>query len=259
MSISEQPAHRAMLVLPNGMLARASSGLRCYSTRERRQLVERSLALVGVCLLCTRGTLLFAVEQGIRYGPHPLQIGDLLRPSTPYCGVAMLLHGGFWQGTYDRSLMADIATDLVSRDLAVWNVEYRSVGTGGGYPATLDDVSLALDWLASDTAQNLGVSCRSTTNREGLPLAIIGHSAGGLDLGSSSVGTELVTVFFLFGRAALHAVLGLNNVAAALGILLKIAARHPVLAISGCCIYWKLFSFIRKADLQQTVDDTAAE
>lgn len=121
----------------------------------------------------------FAVDKGLPYGPHPLQFGDLLRPSGIPRGVAVLVHGGFWQGNYDRSLMVPIAGDLAERGFAVWNVEYRSVGTQGGYPETLDDVSLALDWLASDAAVSRGVSCGPAAGESGLPVAVIGHSAGG--------------------------------------------------------------------------------
>src|SRR6185436_10876434 len=41
------------------------------------------------------------------------------------------------------------ARDLARRGWAAWNVEYRRVGesSGGGYPATLEDVAAAIDFL----------------------------------------------------------------------------------------------------------------
>lgn len=157
------------------------------------------LAASCVSMYCTLRSN-FTVQQGIRYGPGAAQIGDLLLPegaSEPGSGagsrgVVMLVHGGFWQGTYDRSLMADLAVDLASRGLTVWNPDYRSLGTLGGYPETLNDVALALDWLASDAARSSGVEVARTAPAAGsesevsdngsaptLPLAIVGHSAGG--------------------------------------------------------------------------------
>jgi acetyl esterase/lipase len=96
------------------------------------------------------------------YGPHPSQVCELFAPDDS-AGVAVLIHGGFWRARYGRDLEHPIAHDLVARGWAVWNVEYRRLGDGGGWPATYDDVRAAI---------------------EALPLAAervvaIGHSAGG--------------------------------------------------------------------------------
>jgi acetyl esterase/lipase len=53
---------------------------------------------------------------------------------------------------------------------AVWNVDYRGVGAGGGWPATLQDVAAAVDLLA-DVGPDAGVSLDR--------VAVVGHSAGG--------------------------------------------------------------------------------
>ena len=85
--------------------------------------------------------------------------------------MVVLIHGGFWSAAYGLDLMRPLAVDLVARGYAVWNVEYRRVGeVGGGYPATLDDVGLAIDELAT------------LADRYSLDLsrvALVGHSAGG--------------------------------------------------------------------------------
>jgi acetyl esterase/lipase len=81
-------------------------------------------------------------------------------------GVVVLIHGGFWKAQRDRSLMDPLAADLADRGWTSWNLEYRRLGNGGGFPATVDDVSAGIDHLAElgvDTARVIAV----------------GHSAGG--------------------------------------------------------------------------------
>jgi acetyl esterase/lipase len=96
-----------------------------------------------------------------RYGEHPDQFCEQAGSGGP---TVVLLHGGFWRARYGLDLMRPMADDLVQRGWVTWNVEYRRVGTGGGYPATLEDVAAA---------------CRAA-DRLGLgPLVSLGHSAGG--------------------------------------------------------------------------------
>ena len=86
-------------------------------------------------------------------GPHP---------------VAVVIHGGYWRARYDRSLMTDLCLDLAARGVAAWNLEYRRVGTGGGWPETFLDVAAGVDHLAEIHAP-LDLSRVSS----------VGHSAGG--------------------------------------------------------------------------------
>jgi acetyl esterase/lipase len=80
----------------------------------------------------------------------------------------IVVHGGYWQARYDRSLMTDLCLDLAEHDAAAWNVEYRCVGSGGGWPETFLDVAAATDLLGAIDAQlDLG------------RIAGVGHSAGG--------------------------------------------------------------------------------
>lgn len=76
------------------------------------------------------------------------------------------MHGGFWRARYDLSLGRPLAADLAARGWTAWNLEYRRVGAGGGWPGTLQDVADGIDHLAT-----LDVD----TSR----VAVIGHSAGG--------------------------------------------------------------------------------
>ena len=61
--------------------------------------------------------------------------------------------------------MESLAVDLAKNNVTSWNVEYRRLGEGGGWPATPEDVLLALDHVAE-----LGV----TPSR----VVVVGHSAG---------------------------------------------------------------------------------
>lgn len=100
------------------------------------------------------------------YGPDPAQYGELWLPGDGAAGTVVIVHGGFWRARYDLSLGRPLAADLVGRGYAVWNLEYRRVGAGGGWPATFEDIAAGIDLLA-----DLPVD----TSR----VAAVGHSAGG--------------------------------------------------------------------------------
>ncbi|MEO6886891.1 MAG: alpha/beta fold hydrolase [Jatrophihabitantaceae bacterium] len=121
------------------------------------------------------------------YGTHPAQFGELYRPAGPATrrGTVVVLHGGFWRARYDLSLGRPLAHDLCSRGYTVWNLEYRRVGIGGGWPETYDDVAAGIDLLA-----HLDVDTTAVT--------AIGHSAGGQlavwAAGRSGAGVEITAV-----------------------------------------------------------------
>ena len=80
----------------------------------------------------------------------------------------MVVHGGYWRARYDLSLMTGLCEDLARRGLAAWNLEYRRVGNGGGWPETFLDVAAGVDALAGlDALLDLG------------RVGAVGHSAGG--------------------------------------------------------------------------------
>ena len=110
--------------------------------------------------------------QTIRYGSSIDHEADLYLPTAPRPAVVCLLHGGFWRMPYGRDQMAAIADDLVSRGLAVWNLEYRRLGApGAGWPGTLDDVTAGIDHLAQLVAEGIDLDLDRVT--------VVGHSAGG--------------------------------------------------------------------------------
>jgi acetyl esterase/lipase len=105
-----------------------------------------------------------------RYGPHPSQRADLYLPGGPGpYPVMVLIHGGSWSRRYGKIVMRGLAGDLVRRGWAVWNIEYRRLDAGGGWPATFEDVAAAIDRLAELEDPHLDLE----------RVSILGHSAGG--------------------------------------------------------------------------------
>jgi acetyl esterase/lipase len=100
------------------------------------------------------------------YGPHPDQLAELYLPAGRPRAVVVVVHGGFWRARYDHSLGRPLAADLAARGYAAWNLEYRRVGGGGGYPQTFEDVASGIDALAG-----LGIDLSR--------VVAVGHSAGG--------------------------------------------------------------------------------
>ena len=91
-----------------------------------------------------------------RYGPDPSQFGELSLPTGDRsAGTVVIIHGGFWRARYDLSLGRPLAADLVARGYAVWNLEYRRVGNGGGWPTTFDDVAAGIDALGRPRRRHL--------------------------------------------------------------------------------------------------------
>jgi acetyl esterase/lipase len=105
-----------------------------------------------------------------RYGDDRSQLGELFLPArADGLPVAVLLHGGFWRDAYDRSLMDGLCDDLARSGWAAWNLEYRRVGGGGGWPETFLDVAAGIDELLVLAGRELDLGVVVT----------IGHSAGG--------------------------------------------------------------------------------
>jgi acetyl esterase/lipase len=151
------PSRRAML----GAIALAGLGLG-GCTRTARQ--------TGVVNLSPQPT-----PSGARrfsYGPDASQWGELHLPAAGvrHRGTAVVIHGGFWRSEYGAELGTPLAQDLSTRGWAAWNIEYRRVGDGGGWPATLADVAAAIDHL-DELAPTAGLDLRR--------VVAIGHSAGG--------------------------------------------------------------------------------
>ena len=110
----------------------------------------------------------------VAYGSDPSQFAELSLPGgSSSVPVVVVIHGGYWGSAYGLELGRPLALDLVKSDVAVWNIEYRRIGNGGGYPMTLEDVGAAVDALAGAGQQAAGG--RLDLKR----VAVVGHSAGG--------------------------------------------------------------------------------
>jgi acetyl esterase/lipase len=144
--------------------------------------VAVSLLLGGCSSVGTARTPPTAAEidgpQRIAYGDHADAFGDLWLPvasaGAPSAGapVVVLIHGGFWRADFQLDLMEPLVPSLLEEGFAVWNIEYRRVGAGGGYPQTFVDAAAAIDRLADlpprfDGLLDLG------------NVSAVGHSAGG--------------------------------------------------------------------------------
>jgi len=110
-----------------------------------------------------------AADARIAYGPEPLQFGDLrVPPGEGPFPLALVLHGGNWQATYNLIHTGHLCEALREAGIASWNLEYRCLGCPGGeWPAAAEDLERALAHI------------------DELPFAhhrrtvLVGHSAGG--------------------------------------------------------------------------------
>lgn len=110
-------------------------------------------------------------EHRIAYGEDPEQFGDLYLPKRagPH-PVAIALHGGCWRAEYGLAQMGSLCAALADDGIAVWCLEYRRLGNGGGWPGTFHDVGAGADFLRSIAREHaLDLACTIA----------IGHSAGG--------------------------------------------------------------------------------
>ena len=102
------------------------------------------------------------------YGSDPSQFADLHLPAGQRRpGTVVLIHGGWWGPNHGADHLDGVATDLARRGWVTWNIEYRRLGLGGGYPSTLEDAAAAIDHLVT--------LAEADTDR----VVAIGHSAGG--------------------------------------------------------------------------------
>jgi acetyl esterase/lipase len=109
----------------------------------------------------------------IPYGQDRSQYGELYLPTTTTRrrGLIVVIHGGFWQAQYTAGLGASLGLDLARRGWAAWNLEYRRLGDGGGWPATFDDIAAGIDVL--------GTPALASAELDLTRVVAVGHSAGG--------------------------------------------------------------------------------
>jgi acetyl esterase/lipase len=162
-------------------------------------------------------------------------------------GTVVLIHGGFWRGApelFDGP--TPLAEALVAHGWNVWQIEYRQVPNGGGWPNTLDDIAAAIEHLAVVAASmhvelgsvitvghsaggHLAVWALSRPDAV-LPIAGAISLAGALNLGlgeQEDIGDGAV-VGFLGGSSAEH-----PERYAAADPIARIDSRHPVRIVHG--------------------------
>ena len=111
-------------------------------------------------------------DHRIHYGPGEYQFGDLRLPAAAKGPVPLVIfvHGGWWKSAYDLTYAGHLCAALKSVGVATWSIEYRRVGsTGGGWPATFQDVAAGCEYVAT-LAKNYPLDL----NR----VIAMGHSAG---------------------------------------------------------------------------------
>jgi acetyl esterase/lipase len=112
----------------------------------------------------------------VEYADHDDGFGELWLPQTAReddpAAIVVLVHGGYWQRDDGLDLMDPLVTSLLDLGLVVWNIEYRRVGAGGGYPETFEDVAAAFDVLGSLPPEVEGLV-------DTVRVVAVGHSAGG--------------------------------------------------------------------------------
>lgn len=153
-------------------------------TGPSRRTVLGGLGLLATLVACGSGpgaTTMPAPAPGtpspvpLRYGADPAQYGVLHLPAGTDSAVpvVVVLHGGYWRQAYGLELGTPLAVDLANAGVAAWNVEYRRLGGGGGFPATFADVAAAIDTLVGPGQAAAGQ--RLDLGRT----VLLGHSAGG--------------------------------------------------------------------------------
>ncbi len=113
-----------------------------------------------------------SADARLSYGSDTEQFGDLYLPENndkPF-PVIVLLHGGCWRDAHSLLQLGGLCKALTALGYAVWNLEYRRLGNGGGWPTTFTDVAKGTDYLKSISDEySLDLSSVIT----------MGHSAGG--------------------------------------------------------------------------------
>ena len=100
----------------------------------------------------------------------PKQFGELRIPSGngPF-PVAVLIHGGCYVGMGSTRNMGLVADYLRANGVATWNVDYREIGSGGGWTATFEDWAAGLAALP-ELAERFPLDLSR--------VSLVGHSAG---------------------------------------------------------------------------------
>ncbi|MCF6189461.1 MAG: alpha/beta hydrolase [Cocleimonas sp.] len=112
-------------------------------------------------------------DHRLSYGEHPEQYADLYLPKQSNKKghpVIILIHGGCWRAQFGLAQLGQLSQALTTLGFAVYNLEFRRLGNGGGWPVTFEDVALGADSL-KDIAKKYSLDLSKVIS--------MGHSAGG--------------------------------------------------------------------------------
>jgi acetyl esterase/lipase len=142
-------------------------------------LLAGSSVLLTACGRGQRGTTGSDLRPGAlvrsSYGKGPSQFGYLGLPERPRpLATVVLIHGGAWEAGHDYKQMTPMGRALVKLGFAVWLIDYRGLGAGGGWPTTFEDAARGIDHVATLSRLHPNHDEDVLTRR----VALVGHSAG---------------------------------------------------------------------------------
>jgi dipeptidyl aminopeptidase/acylaminoacyl peptidase len=111
-----------------------------------------------------------AARQRVAYGADSYQFFDVFPaqtfPAQTPGRLAIMIHGGFWRSKYDLTHASHLCSALAATGVTTISLEYRRVGTGGGWPATFEDIEA-------------GYAKALIHFKDAKAPVVLGHSAGG--------------------------------------------------------------------------------
>lgn len=156
------------------MLLASCAGSAPGAERKPLSIDESSLAQAQAPVSQRSGPEITRVPYPVAGNGDPSQNwGDLYLPAGVHKAgsvpLVVLIHGGAWHRSIGAGDFSYFAQDLVGRGVAVYNIEYRRVGSGGGWPTTFTDVASALGHVPDIVDQTPELSGKTE---------VVGHSAG---------------------------------------------------------------------------------
>ncbi|GAC14212.1 hypothetical protein GLIP_1578 [Aliiglaciecola lipolytica E3] len=114
-------------------------------------------------------------DKTLSYGTDKLQFGKLWLPAKQNTKenfpLVIFIHGGCWLNAFSIEHSYPLTSALAKNGAMVWSLEYRRTGdNGGGWPGTLEDIVLGIEYILKQQPQYGFDSKR---------IIIAGHSAGG--------------------------------------------------------------------------------
>ena len=143
----------------------------------RRQLLAgagavAAAAALGTTTACSPRRMPVAYRYGTK---SKQQYGLLMLPEGEIKGTVVLVHGGSWLTLHSATeQMGEWQLALAKEGIATWSIEYRRLGSGGGFPNTYLDVAAAMDYLTELQPKVDGV----TTEDLNRNVIIVGYSSG---------------------------------------------------------------------------------